>query len=188
MIQVEMTHMQKIEKLFVATPKEANLILGRAINRAATAAKTRASVSIRKKYVTKSEDIKSKIKIIKANRNRLSSQVRVAGPVMPLMKFDVTPSLPDVMIVRARVKKGGMKPVQHGFVRRVTNKKSDGSISTFTNAFVRSGKGRYPIRGLYGPSIAQMMGSDEVVNSIENRAGEVLNDRLRHEFDRLLRG
>lgn len=180
MIQVEISHIEKLEKLFETTPKEAKLILGHSINRAAIAARTRASVEARKIYVVKSSDIKSKIKIRKATHNLLSAQIRVAGPVTPLMKFDVTPTTPQTTEVRARVKKGGKKPIQNGFVTRMS--------SGHTNVFTRVGKNRFPIKGLYGPSIAQMFSSDKVVKSIEERSGQVLNDRLVHEFDRLLRG
>ena len=181
MVQVRVTHAEQIEKLFERTPKQAKIILWRAINRAATAARTRASVGIRQQYVINAADVKRRIKIRTATASRLSAQVRASGPVTPLMKFKVTPTFPDAMLVRAKVKRQGTQtPIQNGFVARVSN----GHINVFT----RVGSSRYPIQGRFGPSIAQMMGKDEIVKGIQGRAQEVLDNRLEHEFNRLLRG
>lgn len=180
MAQIRVNHAEELEELFGATPRQARIVFWRAINRAATAGKTRASVNIRKEYVIKAEDIKKRIKIRKATANTLSAQIRASGPVTPLMKFDVTPAFPDAMQVRARVKKGSRKPIQNGFVVRMSN----GHVNVFT----RVGSSRFPIRGRYGPSVAQMMGKDKNVDDIQDRIQEVLDKRLEHELDRLLRG
>ncbi|WP_342471635.1 phage tail protein [Metasolibacillus sp. FSL H7-0170] len=180
-LSVEIRNAQDIIDLFGATPRQAKVVLWRAINRAATAGKTRASVSIRQKYVLNAGDIKRSIKIRKASLNNINAQIKASGPVLPLMKFDVTPSFPDVANVRARVKKqGGRKPIGTGFVTRVGN----GHVNVFT----RVNKSRYPIKGLFGPSVAQMMGNDEVYNDIHERTQDVLDKRLEHELGRLLRG
>ncbi|MER2126296.1 phage tail protein [Solibacillus sp.] len=180
MARIRITHAEQIEQLFDATPRQANIILWRALNRAATAAQTRASVTVRREYVIKAADVKKRIKIRKATAGNLSAQIRASGPVTPLMKFDVTPTFPDSTQVRARVKKGGRKPIQSGFVVRTGN--------SHVNVFTRSGRSRLPIKGRYGPSIAQMMGKDEIVEDIQTRAQDVLDKRLEHELDRLLRG
>lgn len=180
MAQIRITHAEQIEELFGATPRQAKIVLWRALNRAATAGQTRASVTVRREYVIKAADVKKRIKIRKATAANLSAQIRASGPVIPLMKFDVTPTFPDIMNVHARVKKGGKKPIQSGFVTRAEN----GHVNVFT----RAGRNRFPIKGRYGPSIAQMMGKDEVVDDIQTRAQDVLDKRLEHELDRLLRG
>lgn len=181
MVQVRVTHAEQIENLFSTTPKQARIVLWRAINRAATAGKTRASVQIRRNYYIKAEDIKRRIKIRTATVNRLSAVISASGPVTPLMKFNVTPSFPNVMLVRARVKKkGSQKPIPNAFVTRVKN----GHVNVFT----RVGSSRYPIRGRYGPSVPQMMGNEDVIENILGRTQEVLDSRLEHELTRLLRG
>ncbi|WP_036217048.1 phage tail protein [Lysinibacillus sphaericus] len=181
MIQIRVDNAERIEQLFENTPREAKIILVRAINRGATAARTRSSVLLRKNYIMKAEDIKKRIKIRKATANNLSAQIRASGPVTPLMKFDVTPSTPQSVIVRARVKKGGSrKVIKHGFVNRMSN--------SHVNVFTRVGRNRLPIKGLYGPSIAQMMGKEEIVEEIIERGQTVRDERLEHELNRLLRG
>lgn len=181
MVQIRVEHAEKLEHLFSIAPKEAKIILWRALNRAATAAQTRASVSIRSRYIIKSTDIKKRIKIRKATASNLVAQIRASGPVNPLMKFDVTPKFPDIKHVRARVLKSSpMKPIQSGFVTRTQN--------GFVNVFTRVGRSRYPIQGRYGPSIAQMMGHEDPLKDIEKRAQEILDKRLEHEFSILLWG
>lgn len=181
MVQVKVTNADKIENLFKQTPKEAKIILWRAINRAATAGRTRASVGIRQQYVIKAGDVKKQIKIRTASVNRLSAQIQASGPVTPLMKFKVTPSSPNQMLVRAKVKKqGSQKTIKHGFVTRLSN----GHVNVFT----RVGSSRYPIQGRFGPSIAQMMDKEGIIDGIQGHAQEVLDNRLEHDFNRLLRG
>lgn len=174
MIRVRVDLAEQIEELFKTTPKQARIVLWSAINRAAIAARTNASREIRKNYIIRAADVKSKIKIRKATANNLSATVRASGPVTPLMKFDVTQSLP----VRARVKKGAKKPINHGFIVRMGN--------GHANVFTRLGKSRLPIQGRYGPSIAQMMDDDEIIQSIQERAQGVLDKRLEHDLNRLL--
>lgn len=179
MIRVDIQNAERLESLFKNTPKQAKVILWRALNRAATAGRTRASVSIRQHYIIKSGDVKKSIKLKTASLNRLNAQLRASGPVTPLMHFRVTPSFPDIARVRAAVKKGGMKPIESAFVTRA---------NSGVNVFVREGQSRYPIKALYGPSIAQMLGNDEVLDNVLDRTQEVLDERLEHELSRLLRG
>jgi len=181
MIQVRVDHAEQLKRLFSIAPKEAKIILWRGTNRAATAARTRASVSIRARYIIKAADIKRRIKIRKATSSNLSAQLRASGPVTPLLNFDVSPKIPKEIPVRARVlKSSSKKPIEKGFVTRTK--------SGYVNVFTRVGQSRYPIQGHFGPSIAQMMGHEEPLNDIITRAQEILDKRLEHELSRLLWG
>ncbi len=181
MIQIRLENIERIEQLFENTPQEAKVILWRAINRAATAVKTRTSVTIRRHYIVKAEDVKKRIKIRKATANSLSAQIRASGPVTPIMKFDVRPTSPNSDQVTARVlRQGSRKKINNGFIARSGN----GHVNVFT----RVGRSRLPIQGRYGPSIAQMMAKDVLIEDIIDRGQTVLNNRLEHEINRLLRG
>ncbi|EON70403.1 phage tail protein [Lysinibacillus sphaericus] len=181
MIEINMHHAEELERLFSRTPKEARKVIARAVNRSAVSARAKASQEIRSKYIIRASDVKSAIKLDKANPSKLSAQVRASGPVIPLMKFDVTPTKPNDMKVRARVKKGGgRKTIQRGFVANMGN--------SHTNIFKRVGDRRLPIKGLYGPSIAQMMGEATIIANVTNHAQETLDRRLMHELNRLLYG
>lgn len=178
MIQIDLHHVEELERLFERTPREARVVISRAINRAAISARARASQEIRKKYIIRASDIKDAIKIDKSTPGTLTAEVRASGPTIPLMKFDVTPTKPNDAIVRARVKKSGSrKPIQQGYI-----------VSAYNNVYARVGDSRYPIKGLYGPSIAQMMGEASILSSVVARAHETLDTRLGHEMDRMLNG
>ncbi len=117
MIQINLHHFEELERLFERTPREARIVISRAINRAAISARAKASQEIRAKYIIRASDIKGDIKIDKSTPGTLTAEIRASGPMTPLMKFDVTPKKPNDAIVRARVKKGGSrKPIQHGFI------------------------------------------------------------------------
>ncbi|MEQ6355923.1 phage tail protein [Lysinibacillus sp. M3] len=178
MIELKLHHVEELEKLFAKTPKEAPIIMARAINRSAVTARATASQEIRAKYIIRASDVKSAIKINKATSGKLSAQVSASGPVIPLMKFDVTPKKSSDVIVRARVKKGGSrKPVQNGFI-----------VSAYNNVYARTGDSRYPIKGAFGPSIAQMMGERTIIKNIATRSQETLDKRMEHEMRRLIYG
>ncbi|WP_342442895.1 phage tail protein [Lysinibacillus sp. FSL K6-0075] len=181
MIELKMHHVEKLEELFAKTPKEARTLMARAINRSADTARAAASQEIRAKYIIRASDVKNAIKINKATVSKLAAQVRTSGPVIPLMKFDVTPTQRKDVVVRARVKKGGSKKIiKRGFVAEMGN--------SHTNVFTRVGNSRLPIKGAYGPSIAQMMGDDAIIRNIATRAQDTLDKRMEHEMQRLLYG
>lgn len=48
----------------------------------------------------------------------------------------------------------------------------------------RVGKSRYPVEGLYGPSVPQLYGNPEVMDIMQERGGQVFESRLEHEIER----
>lgn len=181
MIVLRMQHVETLEALFAKTPKEARILFARTINQSAEAVRVQASRDIRAKYWIRAENIKNAIKIDKATVRKLSAHVLTSGPVIPLMKFDVTPTMPDIMPVHARVKKGGSRElIENGFVARVKNR--------HVNVFTRKEKSRFPIKGRYGPSIAQMMREATVIANMEAHAQETLDKQMEQEINRLLYG
>lgn len=181
MIELKMHQVEVLEALFAKTPKEARMLFARAINQSAESSRTKASQEVRAKYVIRALDVKKPMKVKKATASRLSAHVHISGGVTPLMKFDITPTMPDIMPVRARVKKGSSrKLIPHAFVAKMDN--------AHMNAFTRVGKRRLPIKGRYGPSIAQMTREPKVFTNITTHAQKTLDKRLDHEMNRLLYG
>lgn len=68
--------------------------------------------------------------------------------------------------------------------RAFANKTKSGRLMVLQ----REGSARYPVRGLSGPAIAQMLGEEGVRRVIKTRAQEILDRRLSHEIDNLLKG
>lgn len=175
--------MERLENILGNTPRQIPIVAALAINRAAEAARTQAGRSVRETYNVKHKDVISTIKIKKASPNDLHADIRSRGSVLELMKFKVNPTRPQPKRkapITVSVKKGSSKSIKEGFVAQMSN----GHINVFT----RVSNKRLPIKGHYGPSIPQMLGNDSVVRFVEDKAEEVLGNRLEHEINRMLGG
>lgn len=158
----------------------------RAINRAIQAGKTQATREISKEYAVRQRQVNERVKVSKASLKNLEAEVSWRGYALNLADFKVTPNKPQPAkrpVLRATVKKAtGWRPMPGVFLintrsgvkafRRTSQAKADGS--------------RYPITGVWGPSIPQLLGAPNVREAVEERAQEVLHVRLDHEINRLL--
>lgn len=61
-VKVDIKRAQDIMELFDATPRQAQIVMWRAITRAATAGRTRASMNVRKNYMVSANDVKKQSK------------------------------------------------------------------------------------------------------------------------------
>lgn len=182
MIQLNLDHIDRLERFFIETPQKIPKITARAINRAAQSARTEAGREVRKTYLVKHGDVIDTIRIKSANEDNLSANVTSKGHVLPLSKFKVTPGrrpgIKGTSPVLVRVKKGAGGRIKSGFVAQMQ--------SGHIGVFIRAGKRSSPINQLYGPSIPQMVGSDQVSRLVEEKAQETLEKRLDHEINRAL--
>lgn len=62
----------------------------------------------------------------------------------------------------AAVRKGSRKVIRGGFESTIAVKRKDGSEGSVTLPMKRLGRSRYPIKVLYGPSVASMLRNREV--------------------------
>ena len=183
MIEIDPALMRQAMAALTHIPEGGPKALARAINRAAETARTEASRKIREMYYIKHSDIRSTISIRKATASSIAAEVVSRGRPVALTKFRVTPRTVQPRRnspVIVRVKRGGGGAVAGAFVARV----SSGHVGVFR----RLGQSRLPIQQLYGPSVPQMLGSPDVVRSVEQKAQEALEQRLNHEINRLLGG
>lgn len=159
-----------------------NLVLVRALNRAASNVGTNASKKAREQYNVKAKDVKETINIARASKSTLGAVIKSVGERLPLIKFKVSPSAPrpknPPKVLRVSVKKGGLKELVGGFVANVNGNK----------VFKRTSSARLPIQQLFGPAVPQMLGTDNIREYIENEASRVFDDRLDHEIQRMLGG
>lgn len=186
MIELNTEQIEKAEKALIHIPGAAPKAMSRAINRAAEAARTAAAREVRRKYYIKYHEILKTINIKKADPSHLVANVISRDTRRELISFRVRPNEPrhkrPPRVLRVAVKKeGGLKPLPQAFVAR-------GSSSGKLHVLMRVGKARYPIHIKYGPSVPEMMGTDDVAQAVEERALEVLDKRLEHEIERILRG
>lgn len=185
MIELTIEQIEKAERMLIHIPGAAPKAMARAINRAAEAARTAAAREVRQRYYIKYHDIQKTIQIKKADPSHLIANVISRDTRRELINFRVRPNEPrhkrPPRVLRVAVKKDGLKKLPSAFVARGT---STGKL----HVLKRVGKERYPLHIKYGPSVPEMMGTDDVSQAVEERAMEVLGDRLDHEINRILEG
>ena len=141
----------------------------RASKRAATAARTAGTKSIRSIYTMKSGNLKARTQIRKEDDG---TTILVRGSTEPVSRYKASKRKYGVFVA---IKRDGGGRVPRSF--------------TLNGHFVaRAGKERYPVKGLYGPAVPQLVGNPEVMEEMQERGQEVFNSRLQHELERLLGG
>lgn len=183
---IEPLDLHSIEKRLKTLESKAPIVLARAINRAANAAKVKTAKEISSKYQISSPKVKSTISMKKANRGNLMAEVESKGKNIGLYKFKVSP--------KTKVKKGTPKTYRASVKKEGGYKALSGNPKPFVmemknghmGVFARNGKSRTSISELYGPAVPQMIKNEEIADSIERRTQEVLNNRIEHEISYLL--
>ncbi len=175
MIEFNVTQIERAERLLGEIPGALPKAQASAINRSLITARAEIVRAVRKEYVIKAEDVRSTIRVTNASAASPMGQIKSMGGPIPLVKFDASKDNP----VRARVKKNGAKkPIKHAFRQTMGN--------GYQGLWIRAGKARYPLKQLYGPSIPQMIGNENVIKSVEEKAIETLDKRIDHEINRIL--
>lgn len=154
-------------------------VLTSALNRTVTSVASSVRKEVRSQYNIKAGDINQTITKVKANRSSLTATVYSKGSPIPLDRFKISPKTVQPKRkkpIKVGVKKGGLKTTVGAFVAEINGIK----------VFQREGKKRLPVKRLYGPSVPQMLGGQEVVNRINTQGAEMFNRRLDHDINRLL--
>lgn len=172
----------RVQKILAGVPNGAQKAVGSALSRAGKSGRTVAARAITKEYAITYSQVIANVRNI--NRTTYAAggvQVTFgyAGHVIPLIRFDATASSDGA--IATRVKKSGTKE----FLDRAFQAKVGGH----TGIFERETEERYPIKELFGPSVPQMMYSNEdVMDEIEEKIVETYEKRIDHEISRILNG
>lgn len=183
MIELTVSQIEKAERMLAHIPGAAPRAMSNAINRATDSAKTEAARKAREQYYITHKDVLSTMKMYRASAQDLTASVVSRGNLIALPKFRVTPAKPQPRRkkpITVRVKRGQGGPVRKAFVA--------GMRSGHTGVFMRSGKKRFPIEQMFGPSVPQMLESRSVNAWVSQKANETLDKRLDHEINRVLEG
>ncbi len=182
MITVQRNRLREIEKRLSQYTKQTPLILSRALNRAASNARSNASKKVREVYRIKTQDVNKSLKVEFATRHDLRATVISSGGSIGLEKFKTNmpnPSAKKPRVFKAAVKKqSNLRAVLRGFVANVNG----------TKVFQRTSKKRLPIQRLFGPPVPQMVNNPEVRGFIEEEAVKTFDKRLVHEIKRVMEG
>lgn len=155
--------------------------ISRALNRAMTNIASNVSKEVRTEYVIKAADIKETLEKSKSTRTNLSAIVKSRGNLIPLDRFKVSPrkvTPKRKTPIKIGVKKNGTKNLKGAFVGDIHGIK----------VFKRVGRKRLPIDRLFGPSVPQMIGNDEIRERINTEGKRTFDTRLEHEITRILQG
>lgn len=183
MIEITAEAVERVEAILAGVPKGAERALSNAINRGISRVKTGAVKRVKEIYTVQTGAFNEakRIRVNKASTGNLVGFVSFAGYKIPLYKFKVTPTAPGVKKqVRAAVMKGGGTPFEDAFIAQMRS----GNIGVFE----RETKKRFPIEEKMGLSAAQMVGNEKIIETLEEEAQQLVNQRLEHEIDRLLSG
>lgn len=165
----EQEYRQLIKMLQLLSPQEIYKATRASAKRAMMAARTEGSRKIRQIYTIKARDINSRITVKSVDNG---AEMRIKGSMEGIEKYR---SSINGYGVFAMIKKG------HGI--RVPR-----SFYISDSYLMRTGPSRYPVKGIYGPSVPQLFGNLEVVEAMQTRGQEMFARRLEHEIMRRLGG
>ena len=183
MIEITSEAIERTQTLLAGIPKGAERAFSSAINRGLSHTKTQAFKQVKKVYAVKQSALNeaTTTKVQKASTGNLAGYVSFSGVKIPLYKFQVTPKEPRKgQKVRAAVMKGGGATFDSAFIAKMRS----GHIGIFERITSR----RLPIEEKMGLSAAQMVKNEVIMDQLTKEAQEKVDERLKHEIDRILNG
>ena len=162
--------------------KDAKKAAYRAINRSLVSGRKAAGEEVAKDYKISGGKVNKLGKFKRANSSNIEAEIKWKGPAIPLEEWGTNPRNPP--------KRRRKKPIL-GTVFRGTKTVYRGAFIANYNsgkarAYVRTTKKRFPIRRVYGPSAAQLVGAKLVRERFTKRASEMLEKRLEHEINYII--
>lgn len=180
-IRLREDDLNEVLRLLNRVPKLVPRALYRSLNRAISSAKTEGSRAVRDIYTIKVKYFNQDVKIVKATSKRLEATFKATSisQSIPLSHFQFSPHKDTTganrQKVKVTIKKGNPFTVSQGFVWN-------------NNVFMRKGSSRLPIVKKTGPTVAQMLNSENILEKIKAKAEETLKKRVLHEVNRILEG
>ena len=147
--------------------RELHAALGAAGRRAAKLGVTEGTTKLRVVYISQASVAKSRIKV--ENPSTLDTVIRIEGGTEPVKNFRGTRRRKDGVFVSIKQDSGGVVPrsFMHG----------DAPL-------MREGAERYPLKGIYGPSVTQMFDDESVIETTMDAMAEKYEERIMHELER----
>lgn len=183
MIEITSETIERTQTLLAGIPKGAERAFSSAINRGLSHTKTQAFKQVKTVYAVKQSALNeaTTTRVQKASTGNLAGYISFSGVKIPLYKFKVTPKEPRKgQKVRAGVMKGGGATFDSAFIAKMKS----GHIGIFERITSR----RLPIEEKMGLSAAQMVKNEVIMDQLTKEAQEKVDERLKHEIDRILNG
>lgn len=151
----------------------------RALNLAATRARTAVAREITKRYKMKYGYVLDLIQIEHASPDRLLVALKVSGRPLSVARFEPRQVRAGVSVNITRSR----KLIKGAFIRTLTNKSGD----EYLIVFKRVGDARYPLKAIKTVDIPGTFSRDEAQAVIESVAVEVFETEFVRQLDLLLR-
>lgn len=181
MINIDGPDMKKLLKR-LPDEKDAKKAAYRAINRSLVAGRKAAGEEVAKDYKISGGKVNKIGKFKRANSSNIEAEIKWAGPGLELKQWGTNPANPPkrrrTKPILGTVFRGTKTTYRGAFV----NRNKAGKV----RAYVRTSKNRFPIKPVYGPSPAQLVGARDVKERFIKRASEMLEKRLEHEINYIL--
>lgn len=182
MINIELQNFQELIRR-IPEDKDVKKAAFRAINRTAQMAKTQAGREVAADYQVTGGKVARIAKIKRANSGSLTSEIRWKSPALPLEEWKTNPKRPNSNrkrrpILTARVFRSRVTKFKGVFIGKTASPR----------AYVRKGKNRFPIKRVYGPSLAQLVKADKVQERLTTYTNQKLQERFLHEANFIIRG
>ena len=145
----------------------------RALNRAATTVRAEAGRRIRERYNLRVSVIKDDLRLVRARRGSLESQVIARGAPIPLIEFGARQSRRAGLTVQVR-RDRGRKRVRNAFIATMK--------SGHRGAYARRGRERLPIDELYSIGVPSMFSQREILRALRGVATQRFATELAREL------
>ena len=182
MIRVEVADMSNIERMLAGFSQSAvEKAIRTGITRTLKGAKQQAAKKATERYTAKASSIS---KTMKTRVSGITGELLSRAKRIPLTSFKHKPSKRPKKVTKgnpylySEVIRGQSRVREHAFL----------APSNGIKAFERAGKSRYPIKMLYGPSAAEMLGKPPTSTFIMAKMQERLQIDVMHEVNALLGG
>ena len=192
---------KQAEKMLADVPGGMDRALKSATKRAVSFLRTQSTKEIRQRYDLTRKNIRAEQNIRVSYRyfNGIEARITFRGNKIPLFRYGgSSPKTPTI-----NPDKTNLRPVHPG-VAAAGHQLVSTSPTTFSRAFVAQMKsghigifertgGKTPtgdaeIRELMGSSVPQMLGNEEVQESLAEKTMAKMDERLEHEVNRILAG
>lgn len=147
--------------------------LVRALNKTADNVKVQTSRLVREKRPLPAAVVKDAIRVTRANRTHLTASVTATGKPIPLREYNARQLKGGVKVT---VTKGNRAFVGPAGRRAFTVDRIGGHV------FQRVGKGRLPIKKLFGPSIPGTLLEEKTAEAWQHGAEQAFEKRLDEEL------
>lgn len=199
MIEVSEQTIDRIHTILAGVENADKKVLKPALTRGLMAGKTAAGKAVRQTYHISAGDFNSrghmKYNSVSQGGNGIIGSIEYSGGVIPLIRFKVSPNTPKknktpsaaVLKASSLVKFGRQNNV---FVQQMKSghigifERKEGEYSSNRG----SGKNKHTekLKELLSPAVPQMVSNNTVMQTVEDRVNEVINQRIDHEIERLL--